>query len=50
MYVFSALSYKIGQALIRRYGMNAAARHLRNLGIPLHDAIEILAMRPIIKG
>jgi len=44
---FSAVTYKIGRSLIRRYGIYAAARYLRNLGISLDDAVEILAVKPI---
>ena len=40
------LTYKIGQSLIHKYGIRFAARYLRNLGIPLADAVEYLALRP----
>jgi len=41
---FSYRTYVIGQQLIKRYGIAAAARYLRNLGIPLADAVEYLAL------
>ena len=43
---FSRVSYNIGQRLIKWMGLWAAARYLRNLGLPLEDAIEILAVKP----
>jgi len=42
---FSRVSYNIGQKLIKRMGLWAAARYLRNLGVPLKDAVEILAVK-----
>ena len=42
----SMLTYKNGQALIKKYGLYAAARHLKNLGFPLAVAVEYLALKP----
>lgn len=43
---FSRVSYNIGQRLIKRMGLWAAVRYLRNLGVSLEDAVEILAVKP----
>lgn len=43
---YSAQTHALGQQLIRRYGIAAAARHLRNLGFSLADAVEYLAVKP----
>lgn len=43
---FPRVSYNIGQHLIKRMGLWAAARYLRNLGVSLEDAVEILAVKP----
>ena len=45
----SMLTYKTGQLLIEQYGLWAAARYLKNLGFPLADAVEYLALRPTRK-
>jgi hypothetical protein len=43
---FSQRTYTIGQRLIKLYGLPNAARYLRNLGVPLADAVEYLALQP----
>lgn len=43
--IYSSLSCSIGQNLKRKYGMYASARYLRNLGLSLEYALEVLAMR-----
>ena len=43
---FSRVSYNNGQRLIKRMGLWAAARYLRNLGLSLDAAVEILAVKP----
>jgi hypothetical protein len=44
--VYSALSVKYGQKLIRNMGIYCAARYLRNIGAPIEYALELLAMQP----
>jgi hypothetical protein len=43
---FSRVSYNIGQRIIKRMGLWAAARYLRNQGISLDDAIDYLTTVP----
>ena len=46
---FSRTTYNVGQHLIAEYGLPGAARFLHALGVPLADAVEYLALRPITR-
>lgn len=43
---YTPRTYFIGQKLIKQMGLYAAARHLRNLGVPLELAIDYLVVKP----
>ena len=42
---YSVLTAKIGAKLVRTMGLWCASRYLRNLGLSLDSALEVLALR-----
>lgn len=45
-YTFSQVSYDLGRALVKRYGLYASIRYLKNLGFPIESTIEYLCFQP----
>lgn len=42
--IYSALSIAYGKKLIKNMGLYCAARYLRNVGVPIEYALELLAI------